>query len=72
MTQACQALIEIGFQQLGLTTITISCARENHKSQRMPLRLGFVWQQMLPNKEWLYDHYVDHDRFFLRRPKALL
>jgi len=71
MTQACRALIAVGMQQLGLASITISCAVENKKSQSIALRLGFVWQETVANKEWLYDHYVDHHVYVLRRPTHL-
>lgn len=67
ITQACKFLIDIGFQELGLSTITIGCATDNYKSQGIPIRLGFVWQETIPNKEWLYDHYVDHHSYLLRR-----
>lgn len=72
VTKACKALIDIGFQQLGLSTLAISCATENYKSQAIPIRLGFVWQQTITNKEWLYDHYVDHHIYLLSRPLITL
>lgn len=68
MTQACRALIEVGLQQLGLTSITIGCATENRASQQIPLRLGFVKQHTLANNEWLYDHYI----FLLTHPQDAL
>ncbi len=70
ITQACQALIDVAFQQLGLTSLTIQCATENYKSQAIPLRLGFVWHKTIPNKEWLYDRYVDYHVYLLKRAQS--
>ncbi|MEM7173930.1 MAG: GNAT family protein [Bacteroidota bacterium] len=67
VTQSCQALIAVGFQQLNLQDVTISCATENYKSWAIPLKLGFVWQKTILNAEWLYDHYVDHHVYVLKR-----
>ncbi|MEM9416917.1 MAG: GNAT family N-acetyltransferase [Bacteroidota bacterium] len=68
MTRACQAMVDIAFEKLGLKALTIGCATENYKSQAIPLRLGFVWHQTIPNSEWLYDHYVDHHMYLLEHP----
>ena len=67
VTKACQALVDVAFQELGLTSLTIHCATENYKSQTIPLRLGFVWHKTIPNNEWLYDRYVDHHVYLLKR-----
>lgn len=67
MSTACKSLIELGFVQLNLQTITISCAEGNQKSQAIPKRLGFQAHQTIPDKEWLYDHYVSHIVFKMTR-----
>ena len=67
MSTACKSLIELGFVQLNLQTITISCAEGNQKSQAIPKRLGFQAYQTIPDKEWLYDHYVSHIVFKMTR-----
>ena len=71
MSTACNSLIELGFVQLNLQTITISCAQGNQKSQAIPKRLGFQAHQIMPDKEWLYDHYVSHIVFKLIREQWL-
>ena len=71
MSTACNSLIELGFVQLNLQTITISCAQGNQKSQAIPKRLGFQAHQIIPDKEWLYDHYVSHIVFKLIREQWL-
>jgi ribosomal-protein-serine acetyltransferase len=60
ITLACETLIAYGFQDLDLAEIRISCASHNHKSQAIPQRLGFSRKEFIPQKEWLYDRYVDH------------
>jgi ribosomal-protein-serine acetyltransferase len=60
MTAACRALVNYGFTELGLNRQVIACATENHRSQRIPTRLGFRHEGTLRQAEWLYDHYVDH------------
>lgn len=67
VTQACRKLIDIGFQKIGLSTIFISCAEENYKSHRIPIKLGFSLYQTIKKKEWLYDHYVNHRVYRLMR-----
>ncbi len=60
ITLACENLIQYGFNDLNLAEIKISCGRANIKSMAVPERLGFVRKKIIPQKEWLYDHYVDH------------
>ncbi len=65
MTESCQALIQHAFDEYQLTQIKINCAEMNLKSQAIPRRLGFAEGELVPNAEWLYDHYVDHRVFTL-------
>ncbi|MEL6606991.1 MAG: GNAT family N-acetyltransferase [Bacteroidota bacterium] len=65
VTRACQAMIHVAFHRLGLTSVTILCATGNHKSQAVPLRLGFTWQKTIPDNQWLYDHYIDSHVYLL-------
>lgn len=60
MTAACRALVHYGFAELGLNRQVIACATENHRSRRIPERLGFRPEGTLRQAEWLYDRYVDH------------
>ncbi|TDG95761.1 GNAT family N-acetyltransferase [Cardinium endosymbiont of Culicoides punctatus] len=59
-TLACAKLVDIGFQQCNLKKISISCALENYKSQRIPIRLGFKETENVSKKENLHGTYVDH------------
>lgn len=59
MTEACRAMLEHGFRQLGLQRVEIRCATGNRKSCAIPERLGFLNEGIARQAEWLYDHYVD-------------
>lgn len=62
-SKACSCLIEFGAQQLRLESFTISCAIGNTRSQALAQRLGFNFQKVIKDAEWLYDHFVDHNRY---------
>jgi ribosomal-protein-serine acetyltransferase len=61
MTASCQALIDHGCQVLKLDRVSIACATGNLPSKAIPHRLGFAYEKIIPNAEWLYDHFVDHE-----------
>lgn len=60
MTKCCRALIDYGFDHLDLNRIEIACAEQNTLSRAIPERLGFRKEGVVRQKEWLYDHFVDH------------
>jgi ribosomal-protein-serine acetyltransferase len=59
VTKSCRALIDHAFGELGLNRAEIRCAVENHKSRRIPERLGFRQEGILLQAEWLHDRYHD-------------
>jgi ribosomal-protein-serine acetyltransferase len=65
ITKACKSLITYGFEKLLLNKIEINCATKNIKSKGVPDRLGFKHCGVLKENEWLYDHFVDHDVYYL-------
>jgi len=60
VTLACRALIHYAFDDLGLTRVEVHAATDNHRSRAIPERLGFRFEGVLPEAEWLHDHCVDH------------
>lgn len=60
VTRACAALLPYLFEELGLNCVEIGCAPENARSNAIPERLGFTKEGVLRQREWLYDHFVDH------------
>jgi ribosomal-protein-serine acetyltransferase len=60
MTAGCRTMIDYAFGTLGLHRLTIRCASENRRSRAIPERLGFTFEGLARDAEWLYDHYVHH------------
>jgi ribosomal-protein-serine acetyltransferase len=60
ITRACARLLDHCFGELGLNCVEIGCATGNTRSCRVPERLGFTREGVLRQREWLYDHFVDH------------
>ena len=60
VTRACAALLPYLFEDLGLNCVEIGCAVGNEPSNAIPRRLGFTREGVLRQREWLYDHFVDH------------
>lgn len=59
MTSACRYLVQHAFREWGLHRVVIRCALENHRSRAIPERLGFKFEGIARQAEWLYDHFVD-------------
>ena len=60
MTKSVEQLLKIGFQELNLNKIEIRCAADNKSSRAVAERVGMVYEGILRQEEWLYDHFVDH------------
>jgi ribosomal-protein-serine acetyltransferase len=59
VTRSCGALVSHAFRELSINRIEIRCGAENHKSRRIPERLGFVEEGVAREAEWLHDHFID-------------
>jgi len=59
MTKSCSALISYAFDKLQLNKVVIRCAIGNVRSCAIPQRLGFKYEGIIKQGEWLYDHFVD-------------
>ena len=60
ITMTCRKMIDIGFQQLGLSEISICCAPANTRSRAVASRLMFKPTGYVEKAENLYGIYVDH------------
>lgn len=60
ITRTVQAQMNHGFKHLKLHRISISVATGNVRSRAIPERLGFRFEGILRQSEWLYDRFVDH------------
>ncbi len=69
MQQALLIICKIAFNELNLTTLNLTCATGNSKSQKVATACGFLKTGCKKEAEWLYDHYVDHNIYKLTRKK---
>ncbi len=60
MTSVAKGLTHYAFDYLNMNKVEITAAEFNQRSRAIPERLGFVEEGKLRQKEWIYDHYVDH------------
>lgn len=67
MTEAVRRMTVKGFGDFGLNRIEVYCATENHGSRAVPERLGFEFEGILRQHEWLYTRFVDHALYAMTR-----
>lgn len=65
MLHCLEVLIEYIFNTLKLNRIVIGCATENLKSSALPKKLGFTFEGISREANWLYDHFVDIEVYSL-------
>lgn len=68
MTAAVQALCRLAFEEMGMEHVEIRCALGNHRSNRIPQRLGFRLDRVEVRGEQLSDgEFVDLNVYLLDR-----
>lgn len=67
MTRAVRLLVEYAFEALDLHRIEIHVATDNHRSRRIPERLGFTMEGVLRQVQRLRGEYCDHALYALLR-----
>jgi ribosomal-protein-serine acetyltransferase len=67
LTRSLEAVINYSLNTLELNLVTLAAAVENKKSRAIPERLGFSFEGIERQREWLYDHYVDHAIYSLTK-----
>ena len=60
MTASCRAMMEHALGTMGLHRLTIRCAEENRRSRAIPERLGFTFEGIARDAEWVNDRFVNH------------
>lgn len=65
MKSALDIVIDFLFKELKLNRIEISCATDNTKSSALPKKLGFTFEGISRQANWLYDHFVDLEVYSL-------
>lgn len=59
MTAAVRAMTRYAIGELKLNRVEIRAGVRNSKSRAIPERLGFTYEGILRQVEWLYDHFID-------------
>lgn len=59
MSKSCVAIINFGFDEVGLNRIEIKAATQNTKSQAIPEKLGFIKEGVLRQAEWVSGRSLD-------------
>lgn len=67
ITRAAEALIQHAFSNMNLDTVEIHIADNNARSRRVAERLGLIPTRNEEKAERLYDRYVDHVVYEIKR-----
>ncbi|HBV01073.1 MAG TPA: RimJ/RimL family protein N-acetyltransferase [Candidatus Taylorbacteria bacterium] len=59
MTDCVRALLDYGFNERHLHRIRIQCSVNNKRSAAIPEQLGFTFEGIAREDEFLYDHFED-------------
>jgi ribosomal-protein-serine acetyltransferase len=70
MTRAVRLLAEYAFEALDLNRLEIHVATENHRSRRIPERLGFALEGVLRGVQRIRGEYLDHALYAMLREEA--
>jgi ribosomal-protein-serine acetyltransferase len=63
MTEAAQACVEFAFRRMGVHRIRCAAATNNHPSLRVIARLGFRFEGIARQAEFVADRWLDHAVF---------
>lgn len=70
---ASHAMIKWAFAYFkDLNLVELRAATENLASRRVAEKLGFKYEGVLRQREWLYDHFVDHAVYSVTRKEFSL
>ncbi len=59
-TASVRAVIAYAFEHLGFNRVELRCATGNRASQRVAEHLGFSWEGLLRQAEFVNSEYLDH------------
>lgn len=69
MRRSVAACAEYAFNERGMNRLYIRCAVGNERSRRIPLALGFQFEGIQRQAEWLHDHFVDLEVYSMLAPE---
>lgn len=68
MSESVCAVLDYGFNKLGLTLISANCYPQNKRSQRVLEKMGFTYEGILHQAEVSYDDKIyDHLCYYLEK-----
>jgi ribosomal-protein-serine acetyltransferase len=59
VTKSCKALINLAFERMGMHRVQIRVSVDNLRSKSIPIRLGFKFEGIERDGEFLNGHYTD-------------
>src|SRR5690606_18185551 len=65
VAKSCRAIITLLFEQEQMHRIEIQCATDNLKSRAVAERLGFTFEGVKRESEWITDNFRDHALYSL-------
>ncbi len=65
MTDCLRTVLEYAFTEMKVNRIEISCGVGNIKSSALPKKLGFTFEGIAREANWIYDHPVDLEVYSL-------
>ena len=67
MTRSIKRLMHYAYEERGLNRLEIAVAVQNHRSRKLDESLGFQFEGIRRQAEWLNDHFVDHRLYSILR-----
>ncbi|GAF02565.1 GNAT family N-acetyltransferase [Saccharicrinis fermentans] len=65
ISSAVVSLCNYAFDQLNMNRIQIRCGKGNMSSKKVPQRLGFTYEGIIREGEWVNDKYIDLESYSL-------
>jgi len=72
MTAAVRAMLDYALIERPMNRVEIRAAVENGRSRAVPERLGFTYEGIARQAEWMYDHYHDLAVYSMLREEWML
>ena len=63
--QSCKTLCQYCFDNLEINRIELRCAVDNHRSETIAKKLGFTFEGISRQSEYLYDRFIDNKVYAL-------
>lgn len=71
VTNSCKKMIDLALTTMNMNRVYIRCAINNSKSSKIPKRLGFKFEGIERQGEYLNGHYVDLETYSILKSEWL-